>query len=324
MQDQETNLNNLTSIKVQGVPNPLILILGTTASGKTRLAVALARALDGEVISVDSRQVYQGLDIGSGKDLAEYGTIPYHLINLITPDQDYSLFDFARDFKAAFERIVQRRRLPIAAGGSALYLDALLRRYPLREVPPNPARREELSAWTQAQRVALLQRLRPQQHNTSDLLDPARTVRAIEIAEDINGRDWHWPTLTGPLLIGLRTEREANRRAITERLKQRLQSGMIEEVAQLAARGLSWQRMEYLGLEYRYVGRYLQGQLNYNDMFQKLNSAIHDFAKQQEKWFRKIESRGHPIHWFEAGQAPAAEAEKLVRRWLAENALAQQ
>jgi tRNA dimethylallyltransferase len=296
-------------------PKPLIVILGTTASGKTRLAVSLARALDGEVISVDSRQVYRGLDLGTGKDLQEYGAIRYHLIDILDPTEEYSLFDFACGFASALSEIHSRRKLPIAVGGTALYLKALLERYPLRKVPPNPARRAELATWTQAERVVWLRRQVPDQHNTSDLLDPQRTIRAIEIAEAAGAEDWHWPSFDGPLLLGLRTTRSDNRRAITERLRQRLDQGMIEEVVRLHQQGVSWQQFDYMGLEYRFVACHLQGLISKNDLFQKLNSAIHQFAKQQEKWFRRMEQHGHVIHWFDAEQDNTDAALECVRNW---------
>jgi tRNA dimethylallyltransferase len=151
------------------------------------------------------------------------------------------------------------------------------------------------------------------------LIEAERTIRAIEIAEDINATDWQWPTYQGPLLLGLKTTRETNRHAITERLKHRLENGMIEEVARLHRQGIDWSKLDFFGLEYRFIAQHLQGQLRYNDMFQKLNSAIHQFAKQQEKWFRRIEERGHRIHWFESGQDNTEAAREVVVQWLADN-----
>lgn len=290
---------------------PLILLVGTTASGKTRLAVNLAQAFDGEIISVDSRQIYKGMDIGTGKDLAEYGTIPAHLIDIVEPGTDYSLFDFARDFGNCFEDIGQRGKLPIAAGGTGLYLDALLNRYDLQYVPENPARREELKALDQAQLVELLLKRAPQQHNTSDLKDRERTLRAIEIAEAVNASTLHWPHYT-PLILGLKSDRDTCRARITARLKQRFDQGMIDEVECLHQSGLSWDRLSWFGLEYRFIGLYLQGQLNFNDMFQKLNSAIHEFARQQEKWFRKMERQGHVIHWLPVDDSNTSVAKALI------------
>lgn len=305
----------MTPINKQTTHTPLILLLGTTASGKTRLAVELANAFGGEIISVDSRQIYKGMDIGTGKDLAEYGTVPAHLIDIVEPEMDYSLFDFARDFCNCFEDIRQRGKLPIAAGGTGLYLDALLNRYDLQYVPENPARRDELKGLDQAQLVELLLKCAPQLHNTSDLKDRARTLRAIEIAEAVNASTLQWPHYT-PLILGLKSDRDNCRARITARLKQRFDQGMINEVAHLQQSGLSWERLAWFGLEYRFIGLYLQGQLNFNDMFQKLNSAIHEFARQQEKWFRKMERQGHVIHWLSVDDSNTTKARSLVADFL--------
>lgn len=305
----------MTAINKALPHTPLILLLGTTASGKTRLAVSLAQTFGGEIISVDSRQVYRRMDIGTGKDLEEYGDIPAHLIDIAEPETDYSLFDFARDFGLCFEDIKQQGKLAIAAGGTGLYLDALLNRYALQFVPKNPARRDALKNLDQAELTELLLKLAPQQHNTSDLKERERTLRAIEIAEACHAETLSWPAFT-PLILGLKPDRDASRARITARLKQRLDHGMIEEVQQLQHNGLSWERLSYFGLEYRFIGHYLQGQLTYNDMFQKLNSAIHEFARQQEKWFRKMERQGHVIHWLPIDQSNQDEASTLLRSFL--------
>lgn len=310
----------MTAITKALPPTPLILLLGTTASGKTRLAVRLAQTFGGEIISVDSRQVYRRMDIGTGKDLDEYGHIPTHLIDIAEPETDYSLFDFARDFGRSFEAITQRGNLAIAAGGTGLYLDALLNRYALQFVPENPARRKELEPLGHAALIEILLKLAPQQHNTSDLKERERTLRAIEIAEAKEAQTLSWPEFR-PLVLGLKPDRDNCRARITARLKQRLDHGMIEEVQQLQQNGLSWERLSYFGLEYRFIGQYLQGLLNYNDMFQKLNSAIHEFARQQEKWFRKMERQGHVIHWLPVDESNEKEsnevaAHALIRQFL--------
>ena len=285
----------------------LLVILGPTASGKTRLGVAAARQFGGEIISADSRQVFRGMDIGTGKDLVEYGEVPYHLIDIVDAGSEFSVFDFQERFVTAFEDIRNRGRLPVLVGGTGLYLDAALRRYRLVKVAENPALRDELAKFSlEALQHRLLQ-LRPEQHNTSDLQDRMRLVRAIEIAEgERNADPLPLPNIE-PLVFGVRWERPVLRRRITQRLKQRLGEGLIEEVAALHSNGVSYDALEYYGLEYRLVAQHLQGRLNRNDMFQKLNSAIHQFAKRQETWFRRMEKQGVTIHWLNGAGEPLAE-----------------
>ena len=294
----------------------LLTILGPTASGKTRLAVALARELGGEIISADSRQVFRGMDIGSGKDLHEYGDVPYHLIDILESGEEFSVFRFLRLFRGAFEEISGRGRLPVLCGGTGLYLDAVLRGYTMREVPEDAELRAELAGRSTDELAALLRELKPGQHNTSDLLERGRTLRAIEIARHERahgGLQEELPELR-PLIIGIRWEREELRRRITERLKLRLENGMIEEVQRLHDGGVPWERLDYYGLEYRHIGAYLQGKLNRNDMFQRLNSAIHDFAKRQENWFRKMEKNGVVIEWVSGAGDPLEESRGIIRR----------
>ena len=293
----------------------LITVLGPTASGKTRLAVALARELSGEIISADSRQVFRGMDIGSGKDLHEYGEVPYHLIDILESGAEFSVFAFQRLFRDAFEDISARGRLPVLCGGTGLYLDAVLRGYRMVEVPEDRLLRDELEGRSADELAALLRELRPDQHNTSDLLERGRTIRAIEIArfEQGNAAVQEPQPEIRPMTIGIRWERSELRRRITERLRQRLENGMIEEVQRLHEGGVAWERLDYYGLEYRYIGAFLQGKMNRNDMFQRLNSAIHDFAKRQENWFRKMERNGVTINWVEGAGDPLAEARVLIR-----------
>jgi tRNA dimethylallyltransferase len=297
------------------LPYNLLTILGPTASGKTRLAVALARELDGEIISADSRQVFRGMDIGSGKDLHEYGNVPYHLIDILESGAEFSVFAFLRLFREAFEDIAARGRLPILCGGTGLYLDAVLRGYRMMEVPEDPLLRVVLDKLDADELAAMLRELRPEQHNTSDLLERSRTVRAIEIAhfeKEHAGQQEVLPEVRS-LTIGIRWERGELRRRITERLRMRLENGMIEEVQGLHEGGVAWERLDYYGLEYRYIGAFLQGELNRNDMFQRLNSAIHDFAKRQENWFKKMKKNGVLINWVEGAGDPLAEARALIR-----------
>jgi tRNA dimethylallyltransferase len=293
----------------------LLTILGPTASGKTRLAVALAHELGSEIISADSRQVFRGMDIGSGKDLIEYGDVPYHLIDIVDSGSEFSVFAFHRHFLGAFSDISGRGLLPLLCGGTGLYLDAALRGYRMVEVPENGALRSGLEALSHEELAAILKQLRPEQHNSSDLLDRVRTVRAIEIAsfEREHEGSFEPPPDIRPLVIGIRLERSEVRKRINERLRQRMDNGMIEEVQRLHDAGIPWERLHYYGLEYRYVGAFLRGELSRNEMFQRLNSAIHDFAKRQENWFRKMEKNGVEINWIDGAADPLTEAKEFVK-----------
>jgi tRNA dimethylallyltransferase len=289
----------------------LLVILGATASGKTRLGVELAKRLGGEIISADSRQVYRGMDLGTGKDLHEYQGVPHHLIDIASPGHEFNLFEFQRLFLAAFSELSGRGRLPVLVGGSGMYLDCVLRGYRLTPVPENPQLRLELEALTMEEMETRLNLANPSLHNRSDLTERARLVRAIEIAEFQGEEVEPWPEMSA-LTLGIRWERAALRERITARLKQRLADGMIEEVERLHAGGVSWDQLEFYGLEYRYLARYLKGELPRNDMFQKLNSAIHDFAKKQENWFKRMQSHGTPIHWLDGAGDPLAEALEII------------
>lgn len=293
----------------------LLTILGPTASGKTRLAVALAEELGGEIISADSRQVFRGMDIGSGKDLHEYGQVPYHLIDILDAGEEFSVFEFQRRFITAFADISARNAVPVLCGGSGLYLDSTLREYRMVEVPRNEPLRVELAGKSDLELADELLRLKPDQHNSTDLLDRNRTIRAIEIAVGENDRcsvREPLPRLQS-IVIGIHREREEVRRRITNRLRDRLENGMIEEVERLHSGGIPWERLDYYGLEYRYVGAYLRGDLNKNDMFQRLNSAIHNLAKRQGNWFRRMEREGVSINWID-GDGDQLEQAKMVIR----------
>ncbi|MBJ6749716.1 tRNA (adenosine(37)-N6)-dimethylallyltransferase MiaA [Geomonas anaerohicana] len=293
-----------------GTPN-LLVILGATASGKTRLGVQLAGRLQGEIISADSRQVFRGMDIGTGKDLHEYQGIPYHLIDVAAPGHEFNLFQFQRLFLDAFADISNRGRLPVLVGGSGMYLDCVLRGYRLVEVPEDHALREELAPLSMTELAERLVRANPRLHNSTDLTERDRLLRAIEIAEYRGGDQEPWPDII-PFTIGIRWERAQLRERITKRLRERLDAGMIEEVQRLHDAGTGWDRFEFYGLEYRYVARHLKGELSRNDMFQKLNAAIHDFAKKQENWFKRMQSHGTVIHWVEGAGDPLAEALELL------------
>jgi tRNA dimethylallyltransferase len=290
-----------------------IVILGPTASGKTRLAVGIARETGGEIISADSRQVYRGMDIGSGKDLDEYGEIPHHLIDILDPGEEFNVFRFQRFCFAAMEDIRGRGRIPVIAGGTGLYLDSVLKGYRMAEVPPDHDLRTELESLSTEGLASRLQALNPRLHNTTDLLDRDRLTRAIEIGEYERSHEPEPLPPFNPVIFGVRWERSDLRLRITERLKARLNAGLIEEVDRLHREGVPYETLEFYGLEYRFVARFLKGELNRNDLFQKLNSAIHDFAKRQETWFRRMERQGIHIRWLDGNGAPLAEALRLVR-----------
>jgi tRNA dimethylallyltransferase len=287
-------------------PIDLIVILGATAGGKTGLAVATAKHLDGEIISADSRQVFRGMDLGTGKDLAEYGDIPYHLIDIAEPGTEFNVYQFQRLCFSALEDIHSRGKLPIICGGTGLYLDAVLQGYRMIQVPENQQLRDQLATLSDKQLQQKLLGLKPEQHNRTDLSDRVRLVRAIEIAlgeQESPENELPLPTLN-PLIFGLRWPRQVLRKRIAIRLQQRLDEGMIEEVENLHAAGVPWENLEFYGLEYRLIAQHLQGQLNVNDMKQKLQAAIGQFAKRQDTWFRRMERRGSNIIWLEGDNQP--------------------
>lgn len=285
----------------------LIVILGPTASGKTKLAARLAKDRGGEIISADSRQVYRGMDIGTGKDFSDYivegEVIPHHLIDIVEPDYEFSVFDYQERFFSCFAEITARQRLPILVGGTGLYLDAVLKDYKMSKVPENQNFRSELQEESAEALVKRLRELKPALHNKTDIEDRLRLIRAIEIAEhpqlyDTEGIYGRPPIMS--VIFGLHWQRAILRQRITKRLQERLAAGMIDEVQKLYDSGVcSWEKMNYFGLEYRYVSLYLRGILSYQDMFQQLNTKIHRFAKRQETWFRRMERRGLVIHWLE-------------------------
>jgi tRNA dimethylallyltransferase len=276
----------------------LITILGPTASGKTSIAAQLANEFNGEIISADSRQVYKGMDIGTGKDLIEFqkNNVRYHLIDIIEPFEEYNLFCFTKDFQSAFEKIKSNGKLPILVGGTGLYISSILQSYYLPEIDDD-IELKKLSRLTFAQLKETLIKLKPKLHNVTDLISKDRLIKAILIER---AREKSNPSISNlrSLNIGISSEREETKRRITERLKQRLTAGMIEEVDKLMRKGISLEKLNYFGLEYKFVSQYIDGKLNYNDMFQKLNSAIHNFAKRQMTWFRKMEREGVKINWF--------------------------
>ena len=318
----------------------MITILGPTASGKTPLAAALAKEIDGEIISADSRQVYRRMDIGTGKDLADYriavddsstsgskcGTqssidIPYHLIDIVEPGTKYNLFQYQQDFATAYKDICGRDKTPILCGGTGLYIEAVLKGYNLSPVPQNPELRARLEGKSLDELTQMLVALKAQNgsnmHNKTDVDSCQRAIRAIEIEE----YNLHTPTERremppiDSLIIGVSIDREARREKITRRLKARLEEGMTDEIRSLLDEGIPAEDLIYYGLEYKFVTEYLVGHLSYEEMFRQLEIAIHQFAKRQMTWFRGMERRGFTIHWIDALQPMEEKVQQILNIW---------
>ena len=295
----------------------MITILGPTASGKTPLAARLAAEIGGEIISADSRQVYRRMDIGTGKDLADYTVeisqgdrhavrIPYHLIDICEPGTKYNLFEYQQDFFDAYEDILSRGAVPILCGGTGLYIEAVLKGYKLSPVPQNQELRDRLEGKSLAELTQMLTELKSRNnsnmHNTTDVDSCQRAIRAIEI--ETYNLEHPMPKRELPsvdsIIIGVNIDRELRREKITRRLKARLEEGMVEEVRALLDEGIPSEDLTYYGLEYKFVTEYLTGKLSYDEMFTRLEIAIHQFAKRQMTWFRGMERRGFTIHWIDA------------------------
>ena len=303
----------------------IITILGPTASGKTDLAAHLAARLNAEIISADSRQVYRGMDIGTGKDLADYTvdgkTVPYHLIDICEPGTKYNLFRYQKDFLDSYEDIRSRGVLPILCGGTGLYIEAVLKGYNLSPVPQNPELRKALEEKSLDELTAMLVDLKEKNHsvmhNKTDVDSCQRAIRAIEI-ETYNltkpTEERQCPPIDS-LIIGVDIDREARRKKITNRLKARLEEGMVNEIAGLLKEGIPAEDLIYYGLEYKYVTEYLIGKLSYDEMFRQLEIAIHQFAKRQMTWFRGMERRGFTIHWVNAAQKMEDKLEEILSLW---------
>lgn len=282
---------------------PVIAIVGPTASGKTRRAVNVAAALDGEIISGDSRQVYRGMTIGTGKDLEEYGDIRYHLIDIADAGEKYNLHRFLKDANDAITDVRQRGRLPIICGGTGLYVESLLNGLVLPDVPENKTLRVALKGKALDELTRILASMK-QLHNVTDIDTPKRAIRAIEIQTYyIDHPELAVKTSPAPIdaiVIGVDIDRESRRQKITQRLHQRLDEGMVDEIKGLIAAGISPDDLIYYGLEYKYITEYVIGQLTYDEMVSRLEIAIHQFAKRQMTWFRGMERRGYDIHWLSA------------------------
>ena len=287
----------------------LITILGPTASGKTALAAHLAKQIHGEIISGDSRQVYRGMDIGTGKDLEDYVVdgqpIPYHLIDICEPGEKYNIFQFQTDFIQAYHDILRRQRQPILCGGSGLYIESVLRGYALSPVPQDDNLRQSLQGKSLDQLTEILQDLKQKtgskMHNTTDVDTAQRAIRAIEIETYNLGHptDRRMIPRMPSLVVGVDISREERRRRITARLRERLEKGMVDEIRCLLDQGVSAESLIYYGLEYKYITEYVIGQMSYEEMFCQLEIAIHQFAKRQMTWYRGMERRGVTIHWID-------------------------
>ena len=296
----------------------LITILGPTASGKTPLAAALAQRIGGEILSADSRQVYRRMDIGTGKDLSDYGNVPYHLIDICEPGTKYNLFQYQQDFFDAYQDIRSRGVQPILCGGPGLYIEAVLKGYHLSPVPQNQPLRDSLEGRSLEELTEMLKALKAKSgsvmHNTTDVDSCQRAIRAIEI--ETYNLEHPMPLRELPpipsTIIGVNIDRELRREKITRRLKARLDEGMVDEVRGLLDSGIPAEDLIYYGLEYKFLTEYVIGQLSYDEMFRQLEIAIHQFAKRQMTWFRGMERRGFTIHWIDATLPTEKKVEQIL------------
>jgi len=297
----------------------LITILGPTATGKTGIAANLAARINGEVISADSRQIYRGMDLGTGKDYDDYFVdgveIPSHLIDIEDAGVHYNVYRFQTDFIKVFNEIVARNKFPVLCGGSGLYLESVLKNYRLIEVPPDKELRKNLEGKSLQELTEILKNLKPKLHNHTDVETDRRAVRAIEIEKYYAEHpqvESEMPDIKS-LTVGVKVDRELRRERITIRLKKRLDEGLLDEVQQLLDRGLTPEQLIYYGLEYKYVTLHLTGELSYNEMFRQLEIAIHQFAKRQMTWFRGMEKRGTKIYWINGHAAMGAKVDEIIK-----------
>jgi tRNA dimethylallyltransferase len=301
----------------------LITILGPTATGKTKLAAALATIIGGEIISADSRQVYRGMNIGTGKDLDDYEyngiKVPYHLIDIVDPGYEYNIFEFQNDFLKIFYDIKKRGNIPILAGGSGMYIDSVINGYNLIKVPENKFLRKNLENLTDDElRNKLLSY--GKLHNTTDLIDRKRIIKAIEIKEfekQNSDKTVKMPQINS-VNIGIYFDRQEVRNRITKRLIERLDNGMIDEINNLLNSGITPEQLTFYGLEYKWITLYVLGEIDYNEMFSKLNTAIHQFAKRQMTWYRRMEKQGTKIFWIDGNLAVTNKLKailKILRRY---------
>lgn len=289
----------------------LITILGPTAVGKTRLGAVLANRFGGEIISADSRQVYRGMDIGTGKDIDDYivggRPVPYHLVDVIDPGEEFNLFAFNKLFYKAVNEILSRAKIPVLVGGTGLYLHSILKGYKLNKVDFDADKYDELNKLDVESLKKKLFALNPAPHNTTDLLIKDRIIKAILIAGKNEFESIPNKIDLNSLVIGVNVDRKIVRERITNRLRKRLESGMVEEVQNLLDKGITFEKLEFFGLEYKFIAKFIKNEITYEEMFEKLNTAIHQFAKRQMTWFRKLEREGIEINWIEGPDFNAAE-----------------
>lgn len=282
----------------------MLTILGPTAGGKTSVATRMAFILNGEIISADSRQVYRGMDLGTGKDLDDYVvdgvSIPYHLIDIVNAGYKYNVYEYQHDFLDVYEDVVKRKKFPVFCGGSGMYLEAVLKGYKLINVPNNEDLRKDLENKLQEELIHKLESFK-RLHNRSDIDTRKRLIRAIEIETYYQNHpeiDYNFPTINS-LIVGIKYDRNSRRKRITQRLKQRLDEGMLDEVKRILDSGVSPDDLIYYGLEYKYLTKHLIGEITYDEMFKQLEVAIHQFAKRQMTWFRGMERKGFKIYWLD-------------------------
>lgn len=295
---------------------PLIVITGPTASGKTRRAVDVARRLGGEIVSADSRQIYRGMDLGTGKDIEEYGDVPVFMLDICDAGYRYNLFEYLRDAQSAIEEIRSRGHIPVVCGGTGLYVESLLKGLRLPPVPENPSLRRELESKSLEELTAILADMK-QLHNTTDVDTAKRAIRAIEIQQYYHDNPELSPDILTrspetALVIGVSIGRDDRRRRISERLRSRLDAGMVDEVRRLLDSGVSSEALIYYGLEYKFLTQYVTGMLTYDEMVSRLEIAIHQFAKRQMTWFRGMERRGIGIHWLPYDMGAEAFVDEVV------------
>ncbi len=297
----------------------MITILGPTATGKTRLAALIAYKLNGEIISADSRQVFKNMNIGTGKDYDDYNVkgeiIKSHIVDIEEAGAEYSVHQFVKDFNIAYNLIIKKNKLPILCGGTGLYIEAVLKAYNLPEVPENKILRNDLKNKTLEELILILKKLKIN-HNTTDFTDKERTIRAIEIEVFKNENNTETNKKINSKVFGITGNRELIKERITLRLKQRLQQGLIEEVENLLSKGVTHEKLLFYGLEYRYISLFLQNKITYNEMFNKLNIAIHQFSKRQMTWFRRMEKNGIKINWLNIEWQQEQKIDYIIQNYL--------
>ena len=298
----------------------MITILGPTASGKTLLASNLASCINGEIISADSRQVYKYMNIGTGKDYDDYvvngNPVPYHLIDIVEPGYEYNIYEYQRDFFNVYDDILLRDKKPILCGGSGLYIQAVLKAYNLIKVPENIPLRDSLSDKSDEDLKIILLSYNKKLHNTTDISDRNRLIKAIEIQEYYKSNPEvvnKYPEIKSKI-FGINYSREIIRQRITERLKARLNQGMIEEVENILNKGVKPEKLKFYGLEYRYITNFILGEISYDKMFALLNTAIHQFAKRQMTWFRRMQKQGMKIDWIDGNMPLEEKVDYIIKK----------